>query len=57
VLAGAQFDVEASILAAQTGLPPGVALQTRLIARPAPEVVAAAVQRPVGARPLRPLQP
>ncbi len=57
VLAGEQFDVEAALLAAQSGLPQGVTLQTRLIARPAPEVVAAAVQRPVGARALRPLQP
>ncbi len=55
VLAGEQSDVEAAIEAAQTGLPSGVVLQTRLIARPAPEVVAAAMQRPAGARSLRPL--
>jgi len=57
VLAGEQFDCEAALLSAQSGLPNGVTLQTRLIARPAPEVVAAALQRPVGARALRPLQP
>ena len=57
VLAGAQFDVEAAILAAQSGLPSGVVLQSRLIPRPAPEVVAAACQRAPGARTLRALEP
>ncbi len=57
VLAGEQFDVEAAIHAAQSGMPPGVMLQARLIARPAPEVIAAAEQRPVGSRSLRPFEP
>lgn len=57
VLAGAQTDVEAALLAAGTGLPSGVQLRTRLIPRPAPEVVVAACQRPVGARTLRALEP
>ncbi len=57
VLAGEQSDVEAAILAAQSGLPAGVTLEARLIARPAHEVIAAARQRPVGSRSLRPLDP
>jgi microcompartment protein CcmL/EutN len=56
VLAGEQYDVEAAILAAQSSMPAGVALQTRMIARPAPEVVAAALQRPAGTRTLRPFE-
>ena len=55
VLAGEQFDVEAALHAAQSGMPAGVVLQARLIARPASEVVAAALQRPLGPRTLRPL--
>lgn len=57
VLAGDQSDVEAAMDAARAGTPSGVTLQTRLIARPAAEVVAAAVQRPMGSRSLRPLDP
>lgn len=57
VLSGEQFDVEAAILAAETGLPSGVRLETRRIARPAVEVVRAAAQRPLGPRALRSLEP
>ncbi len=57
VLAGEQFAVDAALHAAQLGLPSGVVLQSRLIPRPAAEVVAAACQRGLVARPLRPLQP
>lgn len=57
VFAGQQEDVEAALLAANGGLPSGVVLQTRVIARPAPEVVAAACQRRTGPRTVRALEP
>lgn len=55
VLAGPQFDVEAGLEAAQSGVPAGVVLQVRRIARPAAEVFQAASQRPRVARAVRPL--
>jgi microcompartment protein CcmL/EutN len=55
--AGDLYDVEASLEAARAGVPAGVTLSTRQIARPAPEVYAALAQRPFGARSLRPLEP
>ncbi len=55
VLVGEQDDLEAALLAAQSGVAPGIVVQTRRIARPAPEVYAAAAQRAFGARAIRPL--
>ncbi|MBM4343247.1 MAG: BMC domain-containing protein [Deltaproteobacteria bacterium] len=57
VVRGDQHDVEAALHAAETGALPGVVVRTRRIARPAPEVVTAAAQRPFGVRALRPLDP
>lgn len=54
---GEQFDVEAALTAAQEAAPAGVQVRTRRIARPAPEVYAAAAQRPFGPRQVRPLEP
>lgn len=57
VLCGDQHDVEAALSAAETGAPAGVVVRSRRIARPAPEVYAAAAQREPCPRRLRPLEP
>ncbi|MBI5608357.1 MAG: BMC domain-containing protein [Deltaproteobacteria bacterium] len=57
VLAGDQHDIEAALIAAETGAPAGTVVQTRRLARPAVETCDAAAQRLGGARALSPLEP
>lgn len=55
VLCGEHYDVEAALAAAMTEAGVGVVVETRLIPRAAVETFAAAAQRPLGQRGLRPL--